>query len=586
MRLKQVRITVVAPLIMGIVITIAFGAFLFVGTAMSNRIIRDRLITDNHALLSVSSDLLFNPLYDVDIWTINSILKELVGQGDIIQATVRDIENEIVTQSTVENPNADDQVSRQLSMQALSRNEIAKYETDNFLLLVGPISAGPEQIGTLEIIFSLTTLRASITELFASMTITGLVTLLSAIVISSIMAQSLQKPIENFVEAANQIGQGNLEVEIPKTNLAEPAAIGSALDLMQNNLRELYSNLEQQVEILDRRARYLEATSEIARDTASVLDLPILLNRSINLINENFDFYRQGIFLVDPSNEWIVLHAASGEDIDQTMENDFRLRIGSEGIVGQVAESGNPYVAQDVTNDPLYVSDEATVLTRSELALPLHSRGKIIGVLDVQSTYVNSFSDEDIAVLQTLADQIALAITNARLFKEAEENLDVIQRAYGELSREKWSEMLESREKVGYYCDANGIRHISNIDDGANQEELDLPTIDIPVAVRGFLIGKISARKPKGSGEWSKDEINLMEELTDQLNLALESARLFEESQRRASQEQLTSEITTRIRETLDIETILETAVNEIGSAMGLAALEVHIGDLTSEKRE
>lgn len=100
------------------------------------------------------------------------------------------------------------------------------------------------------------------------------------------------------------------------------------------------------------------------------------------------------------------------------------------------------------------------------------------------------------------------------------------------------------------------------------------------------MIGKISARKPPGNGEWSQEEINLMEDLTDQLNLALESARLFEESQRRAAQEQLTSEITTRIRQTLDIETILETAVNEIGPAMGLAALEVHIGQPPSESQE
>jgi len=553
---------------------------------MSNRIIRDRLISDNHALLTVSSDLLFNPLYELDIWTINSIIDELIDEGDIVKVTVRDSNGEIITESIRETPNFEVESSNQLSNQALALQVITQYETDNYLALFGPISVGPEQIGTLELVFSLASLHASINNLILSMTVTGAITLLVAIFISSLLAQTLRKPIENIVVAANQIGQGNLNANIPQTNLVEPAAIGVALDLMQSNLKELYASLEQQVETLDRRARYLEATSKVARDTASVLDLPVLLNRSINLVNENFDFYRQGLFLVDPSGEWIELNAVSGEDTDETFASDFRLRIGSEGIVGQVAASGTIYVAQDVTIDPLYISDESTTLTRSELALPLHSRGELIGVLDVQSTSVNAFSDEDIAVLQTLADQLALAITNARYFKEAEENLDVLQRAYGELSREKWSDMLESREKVGYYCDASGVRHITSLTENDDYSELDLPTIEIPVVVRGFLIGKIRARKPKGSSEWLKDEIGLMEDLTDQLNLTLESARLFEESQRRASQEQLTSEITSRIRETLDIETILETAVNEIGSAMGLAALEVHIGDYTSDNQE
>ncbi len=586
MRRSRVRITVAAPLIIGTIITLTFGAYILVGTSMSNRIIRDRLISDNHALLTVSSDLLFNPLYELDIWTINSIIDELIDEGDIVKVTVRDSNGEIITESIRETPNFEVESSNQLSNQALALQVITQYETDNYLALFGPISVGPEQIGTLELVFSLASLHASINNLILSMTVTGAITLLVAIFISSLLAQTLRKPIENIVVAANQIGQGNLNANIPQTNLVEPAAIGVALDLMQSNLKELYASLEQQVETLDRRARYLEATSKVARDTASVLDLPVLLNRSINLVNENFDFYRQGLFLVDPSGEWIELNAVSGEDTDETFASDFRLRIGSEGIVGQVAASGTIYVAQDVTIDPLYISDESTTLTRSELALPLHSRGELIGVLDVQSTSVNAFSDEDIAVLQTLADQLALAITNARYFKEAEENLDVLQRAYGELSREKWSDMLESREKVGYYCDASGVRHITSLTENDDYSELDLPTIEIPVVVRGFLIGKIRARKPKGSSEWLKDEIGLMEDLTDQLNLTLESARLFEESQRRASQEQLTSEITSRIRETLDIETILETAVNEIGSAMGLAALEVHIGDYTSDNQE
>lgn len=586
MKRRRIKIVVAAPVLVGLIITVAFSAYIFVGVNVGNRIIRDRLVQDNHALLSISSNIMFNPLYELDVWTLNNLLNELIREDDIVQATIRDRTGNIVTQSSTGEITLDERQWEELAAQAQTQDQIVQYEANDYLILSGPISAGSEKIGALEIVFSLASLNTSIIALFASMLVTGLGTLLIAIIIASILTQFFQKPINNFVEAANQIGMGNLDVIVPDINLEEPATIGFALHNMQKNLKSLYEDYEQQVVFLERRAKYLEATSVIAREMASVLDLPALLSRAIQLIDEKFGYYRQGIFLVDPSGEQVVLHAASGAAIEKSLERGFRVMIGGQGIVAHVAASKEYYVVQNVHEDPLFLSDDDTIITQSELALPLHSRGEIIGVLDVQSAYINAFTNEDISVLQTLADQIALAITNARLFEESQENLNVVQRAYGELSREKWSEMLESRGEMGYYSDENRLIHISEYNKNTDPSDDNLPTIDIPIVVRGYLIGKISACKPQNAGKWSEEEIELMEDMTEQLNLAIESARLYEDSQSRAAQEQLTSEITTRIRETLDLETIIETAVNEIGSAMGLSALEVHLGSFSSNDQE
>jgi GAF domain-containing protein/HAMP domain-containing protein len=586
MKRRQIKITIAAPIVLGIIITIAFSAYIFVGVSVGNRIVRDRLTQDNHALLSISSNILFNPLYEQNVSELINLLDELVAEADIDQATIHDQTGNLIAHASTRDFSIEEEKIQALSSQALQRQEIIQIEADENLLISGPISAGAEQIGTLDIIFNLNSLKSSIRSLFAAMLLTGIGTLLAVIFIGNLITQVFEQTIRSFVEAANQIGQGDLEVSIPIINLEEPAAVGAALETMQDNLKRLYNDLEKQVLSQERRANYLEATSAIAKDMAAVLDLPTLLSRSINLIDENFDYYRQSIFLVDSTGDWVVLHAASGEDVERTVERGLRVSISDQGIVAHVAASKEAYVAQNVHDDPLFLSDDETIIIQSELALPLISRGEIIGVLDVQSTKLGDFSKEDSSVLQTLADQIALAITNARLFEETQASLTVIQRAYGELSREKWSEMLESREQLGYYSDAGGVVQLADYVERNQEVDTNLPTLDVPIAVRGYHIGRISARKPPGAGKWSSEEIALIESLTEQLNLALESARLYEDSQRRATQEQLTSEITTRIRETLDLETILETAVNEIGTAMGLSALEVQLGSFSSNDQE
>lgn len=578
MRRRQLSLTFAAPLSIGIIFAIIFGTFIFVGINMGDRIIRDRLIKDNRTLLSVSANLIFNPLYELDIWTLNGMLKEFMTEKDIVQATIRDIEGDIVTQTktTIDEPIIEDTISQELSNRALNDQSIVQFETDKYLILNGPIAAGPENIGTLEIVFDLSSLRSSVRALFTSMLITGIATLFIAILLSNYLVRFIQRPINDLVYAAREIGQGNLDVEIPQIMLLEPATIGASLGQMRDNLKELYQNLEHQVDNLAQRTKYLEATSTVARDMASVLNLDELLERAMYLIDKRFDFYRQAIFLVDPSGEQITLQVATGQVVEQTMDQGFSLKVGKEGIVGYVASTGNTYVAQDVLEDPFFIADDVNIEVRSELALPLRIRGEVIGVLDVQSAEPNDFSDEVIAVMETLADQIALAITNARLFRQTQENLEAVREAYGELSREKWSQLLRERSDSGYYSDASGTTPVTGIT-LEEQWKKDLPEYDIPISIRGSVIGRIRAHKDKQAGEWTAEEMSLLETVSEQVSIALESARLFEDSQRRASQERVISEVSGRFRETLNVDAVLKTAVQEMRTQLGLSEVSVRL---------
>ncbi len=355
--------------------------------------------------------------------------------------------------------------------------------------------------------------------------------------------------------------------------------------------RDLNETLEQRVadrtRDLERRARYLETTARVARDTSLVLKLEDLLTGVVTLVSEQFGFYHAGIFLLDPAGEWAVLQAASSEGGRRMLAGGHRLRVGEEGIVGYVTGRGEPRIALDVGADAVFFDNPYLPDTRSEMALPLWARGEIIGALDVQSKEPQAFGDEDVAVLQTLADQVAMAIGNARLFQRAQESLEAERRAYGKTSREAWGELLRAQPDLGFLSDRQGIFPVGDLWESqmelvlrtgeATPGDRDGRTMAIPIKVRGQVIGVVDAQKPGESNEWTAEEVALMGTLAEQLGIALESARLYQDTQRRAERERLTGQVASRMRETLDVDSVLKTAVREIGQALQLHDMSIRL---------
>jgi GAF domain-containing protein len=213
--------------------------------------------------------------------------------------------------------------------------------------------------------------------------------------------------------------------------------------------------------------------------------------------------------------------------------------------------------------------------TRSEAALALRSRGQVLGALTVQSDQPGAFDEQTVAVLQTMADQVAVAIDNARLYDESQAALEAERRAYGVQSRAAWAEHLRVRPNVGYYCDGSAVTPISERAQVPDSEES--PAFSVPLVSRGQVIGTISARRPDGAQAWTKAESQLLETLAEQLGQALESARLYQDSLRRTAREQLVGEVTARVRETLDMETVLKVAAQELRQSLGLPEVMIRL---------
>lgn len=204
---------------------------------------------------------------------------------------------------------------------------------------------------------------------------------------------------------------------IPVEMRAGPLVHGKKVEGVVYSVKNLSDEMRLLKE-LQQRSMQLLASSEVARAATQILEYQELIERCVSLIREHFGFYYAAIFLIDNAGEWAILRAATGEGGKQLLEIGHKLGVGSQSMVGWVTANNAPRIALDVGEEAIRFDNPYLPKTRAEMALPLRVRGEVIGALDVQSTSVNAFTEDDIQTIQMMADQVAIAIDNARLFSE------------------------------------------------------------------------------------------------------------------------------------------------------------------------
>ena len=340
-----------------------------------------------------------------------------------------------------------------------------------------------------------------------------------------------------------------------------------------NTLREERSTLEERVEErtagLTRKTEQLRATSYIARKTAEVQDLATLLDTVAHLVTDQFGFYHTGVFLINESGNQVVLQAASSEGGRRMVERGHSLTLGMQGIVGYVAAQKKPRIALDVGMDAVFFNNPDLPLTRSEVALPLLIRNKILGVLDIQSDRPQAFSVDDIDVLETLSDQVAIAIENARLLDETQAAILQLEALTSIRTQEAWIQKLREQGRAFTYTPL-GLR-------AEKSPQNDSNAIRAPIILRGRKIGNISIAR-KSDGKWSRLDERLLEEVANQVGLAVDNIRLLEEATQRAKQEQTVGRLAARFSQSLDLDTLLQTAARELGQLPDVSEVSVFIG--------
>jgi PAS domain S-box-containing protein len=386
---------------------------------------------------------------------------------------------------------------------------------------------------------------------------------------------------------------------------------------------------------LERRTTQLQTAAEVSRAAGSILDPDELIRQAVDLVHERFGFYYVGLFLADETAKWAVLQAGTGDPGRQMVERGHRLEVGGDSMIGQCVARGEARIALDVGEEARRFDNPLLPETRSEMALPLVSRGQTIGAMTIQSEVEAAFSDEDIASLQTMADQLAVAIGNARLFEETQlraEELavlnemsrvlptvldvgEIVQRTYRYASRLMDTTNFyialydEERDEVSFpiYAEGDQIRTAGSrraghgmteyiihsrqpllLEDNVveRQAALGIESIGtasqswlgVPMMVGDRVVGVAAVQSYTTPRVYDERDRDLLSAIASQAAVVIENARLLQEAQTRAVRERTVRTITDRISRGMSREEIVRIAVDGLGSMLGATTSIARLG--------
>ncbi len=396
--------------------------------------------------------------------------------------------------------------------------------------------------------------------------------------------------------------------------------------LVENVARHVAQALETHRLVSDarRRAARLAAAAEVSSAATSITDLDELLSGAVRLIQARFDLAYAGLFLVDDARRWAVLVAGTGEAGQIMLAREHKLEVGGQSMIGTCIATGEARIAADTALETVWQPNPLLPETRSELALPLISRAKVIGAMTIQDRRSGAFSEEDVTALQTMADQLANAIENARLIAQMARSLRELEVATGRFTGQAWREFIVGQDRrLGFRhrlvdtvpaedphpeaaaaiarSEAVVAQLLSGADASAEPGDPAAGSVEggsrpkaervgearaglgVPIRLRNQVLGALNLRFEEDYV--APETVQMVEQIADRLAIALESARLLETSRWTAERERMAREITDRLRGTLDWDELMQTAVSEIGEAVDASRVFVQWTPLADDTR-
>ena len=349
-----------------------------------------------------------------------------------------------------------------------------------------------------------------------------------------------------------------------RTNLDELETANINLNFTQTELRNRSEELLLANKQLETSTKKLRTVAEVTSTAASLRDFENLISLTTSIISEQLGYYHVAIFLLDEQRQYAILRSANTAGGLSMLARGFKLPVGQLGVVSSVAQTGRARIAVNAGENKIFFSNPDLAETQSELALPLKSGDEIIGVLDIQSTEPNKFTEDDVSILSILADQVAIALQNALLFDESQRALREANVESLQASKRAWKDYGEVVETKGYRYD--GIKSEALKDVSSSNGEND--SLLIPVQLRGQTIGRLKLNAADPSRQWTDDERIMVSATAERVALALEGARLLDEAQKRATREAFLSEVATKLSTSFQLDSILRDTVQELGQTL------------------
>lgn len=424
----------------------------------------------------------------------------------------------------------------------------------DWIVLVGqPLSISQEK--TAELIVRLQVLLGS------SLALVTLLTL--------IYSHSLLRPLNKLTEAATRIESGALDTPIPQS---PPDEVGKLADILANLMERLL-----------RRVRHLNAAVEASRTALLTLDMNQMLDEITGVLGSKFNYPEARIYLVDPGQRYLRLHSAWGSESERLKRSGYRQAIDETSLIGRAYLLGDVQLGSGRER----LREAGLSTEHVEVAIPLQSSERTLGVLYVFGGRHISFMQEDIDILSLLADQVGGAIENARLFEQSAANMAAIEELNRQLTRQAWSEHLTEGDSLRHTLDPEqqwpeldeALRHHDGIKAEVYTDSNHRSVLAAPLILRGESIGTLAVTRPADE-KWSQDEIILIETVANRMSMIAESIRLVEESNRTAHREQVVSEVSANLlQRAVKVDNVLQAALDQLSGALGSDHLSLRIGN-------
>ena len=464
-----------------------------------------------------------------------------------------------------------------------------------------------EIIGVVDIVIDKTALvqEQARTTLFLLLGMLGIL-VVGSYVISTTVNQSF-KPLETLTNAASEIEKGNLSLKVEVASQDEIGKLSHAFNLMTTQLSEMVTSLEQRV---TNRTKALATSSEVSRRISTILDRKELVAEVVDQVRNAFGYYHTQIYFYDEARENLVMTGGTGEAGRVMLERSHKLANG-RGLVGRAAESNEPILVTDTTQNPEWLPNPLLPETLSEAAIPISIGDTVLGVLDVQHNIVDGLKREDIDALNSIANQVAVAVQNAQSYTAIQRNQALLSEALKVARLGNWEYDFEKDlftftdefytifnttvEQVGGYqiSAAEYARIFVHPDDAAlvgAEIERAINTKDRHFSTR------LEHRIIFTNGEtgYINVNINVDRDANGKIvrwygaNQDITERRSLEEiNRKRAEQQEALNLITQKIQSTTSVESALQITARELGHALGMKATRVELNPeaLTGEPK-
>ncbi|MHC1741217.1 MAG: GAF domain-containing protein [Anaerolineaceae bacterium] len=334
---------------------------------------------------------------------------------------------------------------------------------------------------------------------------------------------------------------------------------------LKNQQSDLQVQMQLQTSILEKRVNQLKTAAEITKSVSSILDPQIIIRQVADSIKERFNLYYVGVFLVDAMKEFAVLQYGTGEAGRKMIANRHRLAVGGYSMIGWTTQTRKSRIALDIGAEAVHFDNPYLPETRSELALPIATVTTLYGAMTIQSDQSGSFDENDILVLEGIADNLAIALENNSSYERNQKALEEIRVLNKAFVQQAWGEAVVIHGALAAEYENPNLLPTS----------AELKTIKVPLYLRDEVIGEINLEL--AGDEINQEELEFLQSVSSQTSSALENARLINETQRAASNEQKLNSLSSQFSRALTIEDILKTAVTEFGKLPSVAEASISL---------